>query len=104
MATAKKNGEKTVTRNIEYTKSFDSLPRFYVNNTNATVTNFDLRLTFGQVTEISPEKIVVDPQTIIFMSPEHAKAVVALLAKQLAIFESNNGPIPQPKETASSST
>ena len=93
MTSAKSKKEKVAAQKIQYTKGPESAPRFYANNTNATFSNFDLKLTFGQIADVVDDKLPVDPQAIIFMSPQHAKAVVALLSRQLEIFEANNGPI-----------
>lgn len=89
MPTAKTKGSKAGQQNkgVEYSKPLDSIPTYYANNTNVTVSNFDVKLTFGRLSEVSDQGSVVDPQAIVFMSPQHAKAVAELLAKQLAIFE-----------------
>jgi hypothetical protein len=104
-ANAKKQKVKSVpkTREVQYTKGLDNLPSFYVNNTSAMVSNFDVKLTFGQLSEASEEKLVVDPQLVLFMSPQHAKAVVDLLATQLKAYEATHGPIPQAKSKSSPS-
>jgi hypothetical protein len=97
--TTKKEAPKEPERmlGIEYSKTLDAIPKFYVNNTNASFSNFDLRLTLGQIADVSDDKILVDPQVVVFMSPEHAKAVVAILSRQIETYEKNNGVIPHRK-------
>lgn len=102
MTSVKKNSKKAKSvRTNEYTKSLENLPSFYINNTQVMVSNFDFKLTLGQLIEATKDKVLVDPQVTIFMSPQHAKAVSNLLTAQLEAYETNHGPIPTAKEKAS---
>ena len=76
---------------LTYTKSLEEIPSFYVNNTNATVSAFDFKLVFGQIFESSDKSVSIDPQTVVFMSPQHAKAVADLLINQIKIYEEKTG-------------
>ena len=47
------------TRKIEF-KTPEGMPRVYANNVSMASTRFDLRIVFGEVMELSEDKIIVE--------------------------------------------
>ena len=90
MPAAKKKASKANDA-VTFTKSLEELPSFYVNNTNVMVSAYDFKLIFSKIVEPTDNGVLVDPQTIVFMSPQHAKAVADLLTKQIKIYEEKTG-------------
>jgi hypothetical protein len=89
-----------VNRHITVSPSFVSL---YANDTQLQTTPWDVRLIFGEIDVERSGKgigVVVNVTQVgeVRMSPQHAKRVVMLLAKQLQAYEQSFGPIPQPKD------
>ena len=74
------------------------VPRIYANNLNLTVTPFDFRLTFGEVLVADEEKLEILDKAVINMSPQHAKAVVAVLERNVRKYEKAYGTIPAKEE------
>lgn len=73
----------------------------YANDTQMQVTPWDVRLIFGQISDIPTKEnptAVIKRVGEVRMSPQHAKTVVRILSAQLDSYEQNIGPIPQPKD------
>ena len=68
----------------------------YANHIGVQTTPWDIKLTFGEIVALRPDKIAVKETGSITISPEQAKALVPLLEQQLKVYESLNGPIPVP--------
>ncbi len=81
-------------KELEYLKDYAAIPKHYVNNTLVTTSLYDVKLVFGQVVNANGNKLLVDPEVIVFMSPQHAKAIALMLDKQIKAYEERNGPIP----------
>ena len=91
-ATKKKSSKsKQKSTAAKYTKPRDEVPSFYANNTNLSVSAYDFKITFGQVIEADDKGMLVDPKAIIFLSPQHAKAVSNLLVDQIKAYEKRTG-------------
>ena len=74
----------------------EEAPHFYANNTQVTISPFDVRLSFGEIVKVDLEtaKLIVRLKASIAMSPQHAKAMMLLLKRQLDLYESKFGAIP----------
>jgi len=79
----------------------DSFVNFYSNNVRVEVSPWDIKFIFGEVekAEVSADgrsisKLYVEDRARISMSPEHAKAFLNVLQKNIEQFEKQVGPIP----------
>jgi hypothetical protein len=84
----------------------DSYVTFYTNNAQIEANPWDLKLVFGEIekTEMVPggegaPKIYVEDKARIVMSPQHAKALMKALQENLAQYEAQMGPIPEPSQS-----
>lgn len=86
----------------QYETERSALPTFYVNAAEVVSGPFDMTLTFGVQALNEPftgedeHKGPTEPIARIRMSHAHAKTMLPLLAKVLAEYEQNFGPIPAP--------
>lgn len=69
----------------------------YSNVASVEVSPFDILITFGTkkdraVKDLRPE----DVECLVYMSPQHAKAITALLTKSVEEFERRNGVLSVP--------
>ena len=89
MPASKKKAKKLkkTSPSVEFTKPLNEVPTFYANNTQVAISPYDLRLTFGQVADLTDKGVTVEPQTMVLMSLDHAKAVRDLLISQLDKYE-----------------
>ena len=89
MPATKKKAKKAkkTSPGVVFTKPLNEVPTFYANNTQVAISPYDLRLTFGQVVDSTDQGVTIDPQTIVMMSLDHAKAVRDLLIKQLDKYD-----------------
>lgn len=84
-------------RDIEMSPTFVA---YYANDTQIQTSPWDMRLMFGLIVEVEPEKnrAVVMRIADVRLSLEHAKRVANILVQQIAQFEATFGTIPQPPE------
>lgn len=73
-----------------------SLTSYYANSVDILMSVYDLVLTFGQMRSATPEKVVVEQQARVSMSPQHVKVLATILNNKLADYEALFGPIPEP--------
>lgn len=74
-----------------------NLPTIYCNQIGIVTTSWDITLLFNeQVESDNAEQILVDRKAKVVMSPQHAKALVAILADNVKKYEEQVGPIPWP--------
>ena len=76
----------------------DDLPTYYSNQAQVTLHPFDFRIEFRQL-KSTGEKIVGKPLAQVYVSPQHGKSLLALLARQVARYEEAFGALPDPDET-----
>jgi uncharacterized protein DUF3467 len=70
----------------------------YVDTVSAGLSPWDIRLIFGRLTS-NPNDIVVNEQQVsLIMSPQHAKALLSILIKNIVVFENTYGVIGVPPE------
>jgi hypothetical protein len=93
----------TVTKNVSqispHQMQFINAPNFvslYTNNIGLSMSTFDLSLIFGELTEATAEIATVERKARVTMSHLQAKILLAVLAQQLQVYETQNGPIPIP--------
>jgi hypothetical protein len=60
------------------------------------VSAFDISLVFGEIVGAEGEILNVEQRVRVTMSPQHAKALVMVLAQNLTNYEKTIGPIPLP--------
>jgi hypothetical protein len=73
----------------------------YANDTQIQITPWDFRFVFGVIKSApTVENPTISISTLgeVRMSPQHAKKVLAVLERQVAIYEQNVGPIPLPSD------
>jgi hypothetical protein len=72
----------------------ENMPSLYANSTNMETSFVDFQLFFGDIIEASAERLVTEDKLRIIMSPQHAKAVLALMERQIKAYEDAFGVIP----------
>lgn len=82
----------------------DETPTHYVNQAQVITGVFDLRIRFGFVgTDEEGGRQVADEIATIIMSPQHAKALVAILGQHVAEYERLIGELALAPKTAKES-
>jgi len=82
---------------FEYRHPQSGLPRVYCNNVQMGTTSFDMRLLFGEVAEVLPDKIVVQQHVQVTMSWPEAKIIADFMLANIRAHEELNGAIQLPK-------
>lgn len=77
----------------------EEAPMFYSNNLLLQTSVWDFKLAFGIVADATEDSLMVKSVVTVMVSPQHAKALNALLTRQLKQYESQYGPIPQDHRT-----
>src|SRR5260370_630066 len=80
-------------RPTEHTRS-DSFVSGYSNSVQLEVTPWDFKFNFGEIVEATEQQLRVRLWVAIYMSPQHAKVLSEVLAKNVATYESKFGKIP----------
>jgi hypothetical protein len=88
--------ESAKERQIEIVKSAQFF-KVYANSAQIETGPWDFRITFGEATT-SGDKVIVEQSVAVAMSPQHAKAVSDLLAKNVRDYEKRIGEIKMPSE------
>jgi hypothetical protein len=88
--------EIKATRVTQFKRSApDNLPTFYANNVEIRTTQWDIRLSFGQITDMTDDGVIsVTDQCQLYLSPQHAKTLLRVLKQQVETYETKVGPIP----------
>ena len=84
-------------------KRADDSIRVYTNSAHIDVTYFDFKISFGEFTDFDAENqtAIIHDTVAVSMSPEHAKALHAVLGTNLEIYERDYGPIRKPPPLSS---
>ena len=69
----------------------------YANHAAITITPWDFAFRFGTIVEATEKKLTAREDLSVYMSPQHAKAFLGLVDRQVKLFEEKYGPIPEPK-------
>lgn len=93
-----KKKEESVPVKVAY--ETEEIPTFYANVAQMTTSPYDVIMTFGRRRAERDEEggLVIADAIQVYMSPQHARSVAALLERQLATYAELYGPIPS--ETA----
>ena len=75
----------------------EGIPRVYANQIQFAKTPFDLRLTFGEIIEVSEDTILIEDRAVITLGWAKVKNLAEFLQKKVEEFESLNGPISEAK-------
>ena len=59
----------------------------YANVASSGITNQDIRITFGLITEIEPKKVGIEEQFSLHLPPAFAHSVAELIVRQLKLWE-----------------
>jgi hypothetical protein len=90
--------EKSSTLNdVQFKNAPEGLKRVYSNTCGTQHTPTDIRITFGEVTEVSQHLITVENRVVVTVPWSHAAELIRLLQAHVAAHEEANGPIGQPK-------
>jgi hypothetical protein len=85
--------KKTTERKLDLIRPKDGIPCIYTNNIRIGQTVYDLRIIFGEITEVTEERFEVTERMQVTMSWLEAKVLSEFLSSQIRIFEERNGPI-----------
>ena len=80
------------TRTIQRNRAEDYV-HVYANSVEVGISNWDLRLAFGEIVEADERKVVLEQRATVIMSPQHAKVFVGLLVQNVAAYEQQFGEI-----------
>ena len=78
---------------VRFLKPEGGIPLFYANHIQMGHTVFDLRIVFGEVTDVSEGQVEITHRAQVTMSWLEAKALAEALAIYVKHYESNYGPI-----------
>ncbi len=70
----------------------------YANNASFRTSIWDIAVDFGTIEAADEQTIVVRNAVRVIMSPQHARVLAELLTKNVADYERQFGPIPQPPD------
>lgn len=73
-------------------------PVFYANNVSFRTTFWDFTMDFGQVVEMSEERVIAQDVATVIMAPQHARVFAEVLMTHIQAYEQQFGPIPRPPE------
>ena len=73
----------------------------YINATNIGMSFWDIRIRFTLMAEATEESIKLKDVTAIIVSPQHAKALAAILSSTVKKYEDQFGPIPNAADISS---
>lgn len=76
----------------------ESLPVLYANHAGISITPWDFAFRFGAIAEASERKLKIQEALHVYMSPQHAKAFLSLVSRQVSLYEEKYGTIPEPKQ------
>jgi hypothetical protein len=85
--------KKTTVRKLELIRPKDGIPCIYTNHIRIGQTVYDIRITFGEITEVTEERFEVTERMQVTMSWLEAKILSEFLSSNIRVFEERNGPI-----------
>ncbi len=71
-------------------------PTFYANNVALKTSIFDMTMVFGVMAEVQGDVLAVTNVATVIVSPQHAKAIAALLTNHVEEYERQFGALPTP--------
>jgi Protein of unknown function (DUF3467) len=84
-------------RKIEFQPPVGGLFHVYSNNVQMASTGFDVRVIFGEIIEVSDEKVIVEQRVQVAMTWIEAKIVADFMRANIEAYEKLNGPLTLPK-------
>jgi len=84
-------------KKIEYRPPVGGLFHVYSNNIQMASTSFDVRLLFGEVSEVLDDKVIVEQRVQVAMTWIEAKILADFLRVNVEAYEKLNGPMTLPK-------
>ncbi|HOI96089.1 MAG TPA: DUF3467 domain-containing protein [Syntrophobacter fumaroxidans] len=84
---------------VEHVQS-EKFQSIYTNNANVQISYFDFRIDFRQMLTGTDGRMIVERQASVVMSPQHAKALLGVLAQHVEQYEEQFGAIRMPGGTA----
>jgi len=88
--------QQTSGQKIEQILPPEGVFSFYSNNVGIQVNQFDLRIIFGEIMEVTPERARIVQRAAIITSWAQAKAIARFLQDNVDAYEAINGPITLP--------
>lgn len=99
-----KDGAEAKTLRIERSP-IGAFQTIYSNNLQITLTYFDIKIVFGEVSAVTDDTLRVLDKAAVYMSPEHASALYRILGEQLQKYRDRFGDIrPEPGLPSSETT
>jgi hypothetical protein len=86
---------RPIKRKVSITNAADARA-VYANNSSITLSIWDILIDFGIIQRANRERLDVENHVRIIMSPPQAKVLSVLLARQVARYEQEYGPIASP--------
>jgi hypothetical protein len=90
------DGEESVLqprrREAEYRQS-DAFLSLYANSVQVRTTPWDIQLTFGEISSIDQQKVIIENQLAVNLSPQQAKSLLDVLSGQVQEYERQFGEI-----------
>ena len=74
-------------------QELEGVPKFYANNVELRLSPWDFRITFGEVLDATEDGLIIERKVIVSMSPQHTKAVLDLLERNVKRYEEEFGEI-----------
>ena len=84
-------------RKVEYRPPAGGLFHVYSNNVQMASTGFDVKVIFGEVAEVTDDKVIVEQRVQVAMTWVEAKIVADFLRVNIEAYEKLNGPMALPK-------
>jgi hypothetical protein len=86
------NVSQQETREAEYRRS-NTFLSMYANSTQIRITPWDIQLIFGEIFSVDEQKVVIENQLAVTLSPQQAKALINALLGQVQAYERQFGEI-----------
>lgn len=85
--------ENQTQKKLELATPKEGVVYFYSNHVRIGYTVSDLKILFGEITDVTPDKYTVTERTQITMTWLQAKVLSEFLSNHIAAYEKHNGPI-----------
>jgi Protein of unknown function (DUF3467) len=79
---------------IHERKQAEGYVNLYANNAQLVSTYFDFQLSFGEIIEVTPERVVTEEIATVKMSPQLARRLRDIIIEQVSKYEETYGIIP----------
>lgn len=70
-------------------------PPVYANNVTLLMSRWDFKFVFGDILDMTDDRLRVNERVTVVMSPQHAAAFSDVLSKHVGGYEERFGPIPR---------